>query len=318
MKKIFLFLFIIFISCTKDDSAVVAVKSVYLLHNEQNIPEPNTISLIKDGKIVLTIDNAIAKAMAIDKNNSYIIGLQDSKAELWKNGVATELTDFYEAVSISVVGNDVYVLGFGIDKNSDRIVLLWKNGITTALDFPDFKYGYIKNGCLSGDKVHVYGNNNMGDFIYSAYGKESKLIRKNSTYPIELRSIFVVNEDVYIAGNEANDNQVLTAEYWKNGVETILGNGNYQSLAQSIFVSGNDVYAVGYEYNSDSKKIARLWKNGIGTNLTENLSDANLVFVAENDVYVAGRENGISRLWKNGIAVELPVKSGEFISVIAH
>jgi protein involved in ribonucleotide reduction len=324
MKKIFLFLFIIFISCTKNDSTP-AVKSLYVLENSiDNNVQPSagtpSINLIKDGKVILTIDNAIAKAMAIDKNNSYIIGLQDSKAKLWKNGIATELTNFSPS-SISLVGNDINIFGFGDDKNSGRVALLWKNGTTTQLNYPD--YSFILKGFLFGNDLCTYGTStnsidNPYSFIYSINGKQTKVIKENPTKPIEFLSAFILNGDVYFSGLEANDNQILTAKYWKNSVETILGNGNYQSLARSIFVSGNDVYAVGYEYNSDSKKIARLWKNGIGTNLTENLSDANLVFVAENDVYVAGSENGISRLWKNGIAVELPVKSGEFISVIVQ
>lgn len=328
MKKLFLFLLLFttfFISCTKDDS-ILAEKSVYVLENKDNYgeqPSSNkpSINLIKDGKIVLTIDNAIATAMAIDKNNSYIIGLQDSKAKLWKNGIATELINFYGLSSISVVGKDINIFGFGDDKNLGRVALLWKNGITTQLNYPD--YSFIHKGFLLGNDICTYGTttnsiNSPYSFIYSINGKEIKFIKENPTKVIEFLSAFILNGDVYFSGLEANDNQVLTAKYWKNSVETILGNGNYQSLARSIFVFGNDVYAVGYEYNPDSKKIARVWKNGIGTNLTENFSNANLVFVAENDVYVAGSENGISKLWKNGIPVELPVNSGEFISVIVQ
>ncbi len=318
MKKIFLFLFIIFISCTKNDS-VPTVKSIYLLHNEQNFLGPNKISLIKEGKIVLTIDNAIAKAMAIDENNSYIIGWQGSKVELWKNGIATELTDFYEPVSISVVGNDVYVLGFGIDKNLGRLVLLWKNGITTKLDFPDFKYGNISNAFLSEDKVYVSGNNNMGDFIYSAYGKESKLIRKSTTSPIGLISMFVVNDDVYIAGNEEIDDQIFVGKYWKNGVETIIANSKYFLRLNYIFVSGNDVYTAGAWIYDETNEIKRgVWKNGIVVEPIKNSSIVNSIFVSDNDVYMAGHDDYMSRLWKNGIAVELPVNSGEFISVIVQ
>ncbi len=262
MKKIFLFLFTIFISCTKNDS-VPAAKSVYVLENNDNYaqqPSSNkpSINLIKDGKVILSIDNATAIAMAIDKNNSYIIGLQDSKAKLWKNGIATELINFYGPNSISVVGNDINIFGFGDDKNLGRVALLWKNGTTTQLNYPD--YSFIYKGFLFGNDLYTYGSStnsidNPYSFIYSINGKETKVIKENPTKPIEFLSAFILNGDVYFSGLEANDNQVLIAKYWKNGVETILGNGNYQSLARSIFVSGNDIYAVGYEYNSDSKRL---------------------------------------------------------------
>ena len=85
-------------------------------------------------------------------------------------------------------------------------------------------------------------------------------------------------------------------------------------VASSVYVSGGDVYVAGFELPLEpvscgtcvqirsGMAIAVLWKNGQLQYLTDGIHNAwaNSVFVAGNDVYVAGFEGNNARLWKNG------------------
>ena len=130
-----------------------------------------------------------------------------------------------------------------------------------------------------------------------------------------VKSIFVVNNDIYAAGRAASP---AGATVWKNGIATALS-GLTTSEAISIFVSGTDVYCAGVEkVNIGTDYYAKLWKNGIGSNLVVPSSISHQeayalsVFVQGTDIYVAGKTRGpsigaIDRavFWKNGVLTSL-------------
>ena len=146
----------------------------------------------------------------------------------------------------------------------------------------------------------------------AAYWKNGKLFPlTNGTYA---HSIYVVGNDVYVAGEE-NSTVGLRSVYWKNGTPVYLTDGSNAALANTIYVAGNDVYVGGYELlnNNALAPIAKYWKNGVAVSLTtgefNDLGIVNSIYVVGKDVYAAGfRRNGntsIATYWKNGIAVSL-------------
>ncbi|MCB0455328.1 MAG: hypothetical protein KDC51_07345 [Flavobacteriaceae bacterium] len=72
-----------------------------------------------------------------------------------------------------------------------------------------------------------------------------------------------------------------------------------------------DIYVVGREDNTLETNYAKIWKNDIATELTmgNSITDAQDVFVYEDDVYVAGMEyegnHSVAKIWKNGVASNL-------------
>jgi hypothetical protein len=64
------------------------------------------------------------------------------------------------------------------------------------------------------------------------------------------------------------------------------------------------VYVIGNTVNNPSVK---LWKNNVVQNLTDGTHEAkaNSVYVLNNDVYVAGREENVAVVWKNGVSKNL-------------
>lgn len=163
---------------------------------------------------------------------------------------------------------------------------------------------------------------NVDVYVVGKDGDKCKLWKNGeetviSTYGT-IRSVFVSNNDVYMAGNGATTTSYglrNIAKIWKNGTATNLTDGTKNAFAEYVFVAGNDVYVAGTETfgptNSlvDQVIIAKIWKNGVETALSTS-ANALSVFVAGNDVYVAGYvENNekitIATLWKNGIPTHL-------------
>ncbi|MCX8473339.1 MAG: hypothetical protein ORN85_06780 [Sediminibacterium sp.] len=83
---------------------------------------------------------------------------------------------------------------------------------------------------------------------------------------------------------------------------------------------------MGYDYiESNHGPTAKIWKNGIGTLLSnfDNASEANSIYVIDNDVYVVGSKSyfkgygfeDVATVWKNGKEVALYADNSEAKSV---
>jgi hypothetical protein len=128
----------------------------------------------------------------------------------------------------------------------------------------------------------------------------------NSASNVVANSIFVQNNDIYVAGtgtSSSNGNDFAIA--WKNGAVVNLQQGSFGS-AEAIQVVGNDVHIVGRNNNN-----AVYWKNGlVEITLSTNISWAEAIQVVGNDVYIAGTiYDGIKNIgvyWKNGVQINVP------------
>lgn len=159
--------------------------------------------------------------------------------------------------------------------------------------------------------VYIAGNIGAGA-VYWKNGVVTNL--ENSAIG---NSVYVVNNDVYVAGATYNSlTSTHTAVYWKNGLKiTLPVTGSSSSIAQSIWVSGNDVYVAGYQMVGSNGMI-KLWKNGVAYNWTDGSSSTipTSICVVGNDVYISGYsyENPIgyvAKYWKNGVVTNLSTSS---------
>ena len=158
-------------------------------------------------------------------------------------------------------------------------------------------------------------------------GENQNITDRNNSW---FKSVYVSGDDVYIVGNESNEEGKSVAKLWKNGIAQNLTDGSKNGDAVSVYVSGNDVYVVGKDDG-----VPTLWKNGVGTAFidgeTEILSEASdvgirmvgdrytfsSVHVSNEDVYIAGYESlypvlsgkRVAKLWKNGEVQNLKVGS---------
>ena len=134
---------------------------------------------------------------------------------------------------------------------------------------------------------------------------------------------------VYVLGSSGD-----TAEYWKNGVATVLTTGGAGTLSSfvAMTVSDSDVYvagqvATGFSSNNLQQIHAEYWKNGVGVALPDStgLATASSIYVNGTDVYVAGsmfystpstavyttptavypKLGWVANYWQNGVPVQL-------------
>jgi len=201
---------------------------------------------------------------------------------------------------------DVYVVGY-----EGRYAVTWKNGAFLVSTRED-AIGKTNSIYISGKDVYEVGSSG------SETTGQSGTLWKNGVpdkkaFGSSLRSVFVWNNNVYVAGGGL----------WKNG-EVIIGGSYYGDGPNSVYVFRGNVYAVGCNYVYEqygSGNRAWFWENNVGQQLSSGSSGttANCVFVSEGgDVYVAGRgsflggsgESGpyeirCATVWKNGVAQRL-------------
>jgi hypothetical protein len=112
--------------------------------------------------------------------------------------------------------------------------------------------------------------------------------------------IAVDGKDVYVVGYTNGK-----ATYWKNGVATVLGNGNIYGVA----IVGKDVYMAGVTNGGDEGETATYWKNGVQTAL-----GTGVIFSVTNDgsdIYMAGYKSTpnlgdrVATYWRDTTAVAL-------------
>lgn len=234
---------------------------------------------------------------------------QKAFATLWKNGVATTLTNgerFATAADITISNSDIYIAGLEWDENHDAIPKIWKNGeelytlYKTYIPFAIAVIGsdvYVAGGWQSDLGTKVWKNGIEIIYLETLYGK----------------SMVVNGNDIYLTGYEYDyDKSMYIAKVFKNGTvlytlnETPIKAVNTHTWELAIY--DNNIYVAGYEINNNGNAVAKVWKNGI---LLYTLSDGTKYEVAQslsisgNDVYVAGYEgdyvnSSTAKVWKNG------------------
>jgi hypothetical protein len=110
----------------------------------------------KNGLGVSLISNFESDAFSIFVSGSdvYVAGYEKIDghfvAKYWKNGVPVSLTsgsnNYAQAVSISVLGNDVYVVGREDSSDGTSVAKYWKNGVAVSLT----------DGIYSGDATGIF------------------------------------------------------------------------------------------------------------------------------------------------------------------
>jgi hypothetical protein len=221
-----------------------------------------------------------ANAIYVSGTDVYAIGEVStlnflSAAILWKNGVATLLSDtsgYSMARSVFVSGTDVYVAG-----DMNNVATLWKNGVPLQLNSSGTTGG-AQWVTVSGTDVYVAGYEipTPGDIPKLKIWKNGVgTFLTNGTYHAYVNSVYVSGTDVY-AGGTVEINGKTVATIWKNGAATYLTNitSNMASVF-SVYVSGTDVYAAGLEYEG-AKCVGRLWKNGVSIPLPSNTNNSRL------------------------------------------
>jgi|GEM_PF-697673 len=242
---------------------------------------------------------------AIQSNSSdgsqetiYIAGYTNNNssngiAKIWKNGVATSLTDGKSdgfAYGLFVSGNDIYVAGA-----DGFFAKYWKNGIGTNLT-DGSGTAYAHSIFVKGQDVYVAGVVGAGVVTLWKNGVATTLSDGKDPFAMA-NSVFVNGSDVFVCGTDHG-----SAKIWKNGVAMNLSDGKSHGVAYAVVVNDNHVYVAGTEND-----VAKIWKDGIGKNLTDGSNNAVAYSIAVNErgVFVAGNDGPFASMWVNGVATKL-------------
>ncbi|MDR1841327.1 MAG: hypothetical protein LBQ86_05320 [Holophagales bacterium] len=230
-----------------------------------------------------------------------------------------------------------------ISDNGPNKTSLWENGALKTIS-RGIDDGKPSEGTTRGNQVFV---SDTGDIYVAGYNAADSVdywFQHSATYwkngeeitltepgiYAEAESIFVVGDNVYVAGNTFRTPSFVpaypVATLWKNGEPTYFSDPddwNIVSRAYSVCVSGDDVYVAGY-LTSEYMQIyhATIWKNG-ETQLIGDKIESSLVYsilVSSGNVYAAGLQyrldhSGVSlphaTIWKNGEPQYLPEKRSD-------
>ncbi|MEJ7674268.1 MAG: heavy metal-associated domain-containing protein [Chitinophagaceae bacterium] len=310
-------------------SAIVDIKTgkLKLDYSSDGTPLTQIIFLINDAgfdadrvKSKNVVNNPCKTSLPKDVNSLskdvYVAGFESNGAKnvakVWKNGVATSLTNgTYDAAahSVYVSGTDVYVSG-NESNGTKEVAKVWKNGVATSLT-NGTNDANASSVYVSGTDVYVAGYESNGTkFVAKVWKNGVATSLTNGANDASANSVYVSGTDIYVAGDES-DGTTYVAKLWKNGVATSLTDGTNSAHPDGVYVSGTDVYVVGNERFEQLTGVAKVWKNGVATSLTNgsNHAFAKSVYVSGTDVYVAGMElkgaNLVAKVWKNGVATTL-------------
>ncbi|MDR1841715.1 MAG: S8 family serine peptidase, partial [Holophagales bacterium] len=251
-----------------------------------------------------------------DSGDVYVTGQQPDQSgdigcgALWKNGRIIQTfgnSSWTNPYSVFVSCDDVYVVGNNYENPFDAngSAFLWKNGESLTLG----KDSRARSFFVSGNDVYICGilippGYNQGDYQFAALWKTTTELTPAITYILDggnhstAYSVFVSGEDVYVAGENGNQNMVwlgavqdhlspdfiitegATAKLWKNGVRHDLGklvNQTEWSSARAVYVSGNDIFAAGQMYRPDfNYAYSVLWKNSVAQQLSDSFYNTNV------------------------------------------
>ncbi|MDR2293463.1 MAG: Ig-like domain-containing protein [Prevotellaceae bacterium] len=264
-------------------SVYFANDNVYVAGFEGNVAKLwiNTVAQsLSDGTKL-----AEAKSVFVSDADVYVAGYERNEnlktvAKVWKNGNPIPITDGTkdaQANSVFVLGSDVYVAGYEANESGIIMAKYWKNGVSYSLG-GNFDVTNATSIYVSGSDVHVAGykiSNNKHTAILWTNGTAKNLT--NGSRNASAYSVYVAkNNDVYVAGNEANSNGYYTiAKIWKNGaLLEELTDGTQWAYANSIVVTENNIYVAGQETNTNNKSVAKIWKDGEEQTLTDGTKDA--------------------------------------------
>lgn len=218
-------------SNSRANSVYISGNDVYVAGFETN-GTYDVAKYWKNGTAITLTDGtkyAGASSIYVSGSDVYVAGYENSGsvdvACYWKNGIKVVLPNvtsggqYSRATSIVVSGGDVYVAGYQFN-GTNEIAKYWKNG--DRFDLGSFS-SRAHSIFVSGSDVYVAGYE-KGVAKYWKNGVGTSLAA-TASYSAEAKSIFVSGSDVYVAVTEYNLS-LEKAKYFKNGVETILSNGN--------------------------------------------------------------------------------------------
>lgn len=332
MKNLLIIISIFLITaCSKDDNS-----------SEQTLQEPAKITTVYVGgsQTISGLEkatiwkNGVAQLLPTGATNAsrvnsvyiyndivYAVGFEVESnvniATLWIDSLKIALSiSASESYSISGYKNTVYICG---QLDSKSVFWVAYNNSTEIFPLSSTPNSVAKSIFVTNNGTNATGTYFAGKIGSNAWTYANPAdITTIATNPSVAESVFVRGTDVFVAVN----NQVLgfqTASLLKNGI-TQNAVASY-TVMFSVHGDEQNIYAVGASNPNTVNSRAMIWENFIPKQLSQLYSQANSVFVANKNVYVAGQQYDSNSskfkacLWINGTIQLLSNEKSETKSV---
>lgn len=247
---------------------------------------------------------------------TYVIGKQEGRSLLWKEGMEMQLPDGMNVSDVYVSNGDIYIVGVLSDDAYNYKAILWKNGEQIILSEGYSRAG-VSSVTISGNDVYIAGFvlDEEQNSVATLWKNGEMIFLNNGNKDTYGYSIAVAGEDVYVAGVCKNIEGTEDVVLWKNNEVTVLHEGGVEAINDvKVSISSGGVYVVASAnvWHLSSDYLSFAWKNGEELFFEGNESSVciNDVFAVGNDVYMSGytmnnRERLAATLWKNGKMIQL-------------
>ncbi|MBR2116830.1 MAG: hypothetical protein IJ942_07420 [Alistipes sp.] len=192
-------------------------------------------------------------------------GIYDYQPVLYKNGTPSLLdtnNKDIEVLSIEASGSDLYAIG-SIYLNDEFIPTIWKNGVATHLEKPEWSYGGTAYSLtVQGSDVYVVGEVYpwVLDVALPCVWKngEAQTLNASTTVDTIATDMIIKYKQPQICGTASGVNDEFAC-VWENGKQKILGAGT----ATGIVNTKEGLVVVGCSYSdAEDLPMATVWKNG--------------------------------------------------------
>ena len=233
-------------------------------------------------------------------------------AKLWKNGVATNLSDGKKnaaATGVCVKGADVYVSFTDNQGGAVPIAKVWKSGtvITLGNGIDPSWTGGVHEGVIVGTKQNNGSFKNAAGY-WSGDGT-FKEVTNSSAQNSQGNGIYIrrinnftrtsVCGNVNVSSGLASTNAFFTGSQFSDPSFNNIGQLNTNSFGKACFINDN-----GFTYIAGTQVVPTLWLEGSPSiSLSNTTGTANGLFVIGfTNIYAVGYEliNGkpVGKLWK--------------------
>lgn len=251
-------------------SVYVAGSDVYVAGFVTNAAGRKVATLWKNGVATSLSDgtgNADATSVIVVGNDVYVAGADMVGVKLnpvfWKNGSRIVLP--MEAGGLGGGADGIYVQGSNIFVAGHELpqkAKYWRNAVSTVMPAEGANTFLVRGIAVSGNDIYVVGTANVNAVFRARLWKNGVLEDLNlGSYLSTAAGVFVAGSDVYVAGSEAEANNLVYGKIWKNGVATKLISESNSVTGKGVFVVGSDVYAVGDKIVAPGNTAVTVWKN---------------------------------------------------------
>lgn len=159
--------------------------SIFISGTDVYIAFKNTVW--KNYEILYNFSGTVSSVF-ISEGDIYVVGAENGKATIWKNGVKEILPEGNMAISVIVIDNNVFAVG------NEKV---WKNG-KVLYTIPSIDHGTITSFFVSNNDIYV-----TTEYSVLKNGVVIQNATKSKYYPSfteVFSSIYVVNSNVYVVG----------------------------------------------------------------------------------------------------------------------